>query len=145
MTRDEAAALATNIKQTWTGGIPTGAWEDELMRLDAGRAGTTFVQLRRELERSPSIAQFLARYGAMDTGGPNHADCPRCDNHGWLTVWADEVGGDTRGVTPCRCPWGQAVEQSHRNALERNAAELARLFPNRHQTPSRPPTREDAA
>lgn len=138
MTPDEATDLATRLSQTWRNGIPASEWEAELVDLDHGRAGTVFVRLRRETDTAPTIASFLAKYrslGPVPSNGERYANCAECGNHGWRTLWAtnDEGREYSPGVEPCACRWGQERRVAHQAAIDANAAELDRLFPQRHR------------
>jgi len=86
MTPTERAALVDKIAATWPGGPEPQVWADELALLDAGRAGATFVRLRRRLDRAPSIAAFLREYNGLDTAPPaSTVDvCGICDDTGWV-------------------------------------------------------------
>jgi hypothetical protein len=152
MTRDEATDLATRISQTWPRGVSAAVWEEELAELDAGRAGTTLVKLRRVAKHAPSIAEFWEMYQTVNTSDRSTRpdDCPLCDNQGTVasleprTVVVDgetvsfEAWGPCRA---CRCEWGRAKADALAKAAAGNARELDRLFPSRHQqTPERADT-----
>jgi hypothetical protein len=62
MNPDQAADLATRIVQTWPRAIAAHVWEEELLDLDQGRAGTALVKLRRSMKSAPSIAEYLDKY-----------------------------------------------------------------------------------
>lgn len=151
MTRDEATDLATRISQTWPRGVSAAVWEEELAELDAGRAGTTLVKLRRVAKHAPSIAEFWEMYQTVNTSdrSTRPADCTICDNQGTVatleqrtvTVDGDPVTFDAWGpCRPCRCEWGRAKADPLAKAAAANARELDRLFPTRHQQADRPTT-----
>jgi hypothetical protein len=116
MTHAEADALAKRIINCWRGGPPLTEWIDELERLDAGTAGTTYARLKRTSEHAPSIAKFYAEYNALDThdGGTRPADCRFCDGTGWLETRRHQAMGVAySGCEPCsRCSEGRAREVS---------------------------------
>lgn len=120
MTEPEAEDLAARIVRTWRGAPPADVWVEELVRLDAGAAGTAFARLRRESTRAPSIAEFLATYRTLRTqdGGTREVyDCSHCDGAGWVPT-ADLVlengGNELRysQVVPCTCRAGNAAAGS---------------------------------
>jgi len=149
----EATDLAVRIGQTWPrSGIAPQVWEEELVELDHGRAGTAFVRLRRELRSAPSIAEFLTEYRAVDIadGGtrPRFADCATCGNAGVVHVSPDAADGRMLldGVKPCRCPRGDERRAGIERIIARNAAELDRLLPGRRLVPApddQPPAAAD--
>jgi hypothetical protein len=156
MTRDEAADLATRISQTWPRGVSAAVWEDELIELDAGRAGTTLVKLRRVAKHAPSIAEFWEMYQSVNTSDRSTRpdDCRVCDNQGTVATLekrTTEVDGhpvefEAWGpCSPCRCEWGRAKADALAKAATANARELDRLFPTRHQQAATPPTSPPAA
>lgn len=116
MTPTEATALATRILRTFNG-PPLADWEEELGELDAGRAGTAYVRIRREhLTKWLSIAEFAAVYRSLhtDDASTRPPACGWCDNTGW-TQTPDHVqrAAVYSGVKPCtRCPEGRAREVS---------------------------------
>lgn len=133
VTQDEAAGLATQIAQTWRG-LPAAAWEDDIVDLDAGTAGTVFVRLRRTLVRAPTIAQFRAEVqAATPRRDDDRPHCERCGSTGWADVVDLRADGTEHhvGCAPCRCPRGRDREAVHRAIVDHNAAELGRLFPSR--------------
>lgn len=119
----EALDLTTRILEVFQG-PPGHVWEEELVELDAGRAGTAFVRLKREHEhRWLSIAQFMAAYKAIHVDRPTGA--PPCDQgedgcggSGWVTSSAFTHGtrmGEPVPYTamePCRCAEGRKRAQS---------------------------------
>lgn len=140
MTPIEATDLAVRLGQTWPrSGIAMPVWEEELVELDRGRATTAFVRLRRVLRTAPSIAEFLTEYRAVDItdGGTRrqHGDCAKCTNTGVIPVAPEHPDGieQTRGVRPCDCPFGDERRPSLERIIARNAAELDRVLPGRHQ------------
>jgi hypothetical protein len=123
MTRDDATALAVKIHQTWPRGLNAEIWEEELADYHTGPAGTAYVRLRRTSSRPPSIAEFHAEYCThLDhQPGPEHPDCPVCDNTGTkpVTDHRRHRTGCTstapvdhkddchcHAIEPCHCPWG---------------------------------------
>jgi hypothetical protein len=156
MTRDEATDLATRISQTWPRGVSAAVWEDELVELDAGRAGTTLVKLRRVAKHAPSIAEFWEMYQSVNTSdrSTRPPDCSSCDNQGTVasleprTVEVDGAPVEIEAwgpVRPCRCEWGQAKADGMAKAVAANGRELDRLFPARHQQPATPTASAPAA
>lgn len=129
MTHSEARDLAVRIRETWTGGGPSvDVWIEELEPLDAGTAGTTLVRLRREEERAPSIAKFLATYRALAT--PHNVDRPKCelcDCTGWVQT-DDLLHGDPDNggqvysqVVPClACEYGAQAKRVLPTILKTN-------------------------
>ena len=119
MTETEAIDLAARISQTWRSGPPASVWEEELVELDAGQAGTAFVRLRRTSTRAVSVAEFYDTYRAVkptDASTPR-VECPRCDTSGWLYVDPLIVKHGERDieysqVRPCGCTIGQQMAQS---------------------------------
>jgi len=122
MNTHEAEDLAVKIAQTWPKGIAAHIWEEELLPLDTGRAGTAFVKLRREAKYPPTIADFLERYNAIQTDPADRVECKYCDTSGWV----DKIGyhgpncgtrtghacNCRNGVEPCACPEGDRARQS---------------------------------
>lgn len=144
MTRDEATDLATRICQTWPRAIPAHVWEEELLELDAGRAGTALAKLRRTEKHAPSIAEFFDMYRSLNTDdrSTRPPDCSRCDNQGTVSTLADNGDGVLvwQPVTPCSCGWGAEKAKALASAAAANERELHRLFPSRDQIATRQPT-----
>lgn len=143
MNRTEASDLATRISQTWPRGIGANVWEDELVDLEVGRAGTAFVKLRRTARSAPSIAEFFEMYSSLHTEDRSTRpdDCPRCDNQGTVaTMIRTDSGAEVWGpVSACSCEWGRRKADALAKAAAWNVRELDRIFPARHDTPSAPP------
>jgi hypothetical protein len=139
MTRNEATDLAIRIAQSWQRGLATSIWEEELLELDHGRAGTTIARLRRSETHPPNIARFHDMYNTIDADNHHeqtHPNCATCDNTGWQPH-VEHIDNEeyTTGVTPCRCPWGTDRRQIHADIIRRNTNELTRLHPTRNTTP----------
>lgn len=120
MTHLEATDLTTRILECFNG-PPGHVWEEELERLDAGRAGTALMRARREHEnRWLSVKAFLDFYRSVQTtdGGTKKPDCPHCDGTGWIPGQpivvnagkANEYENST--CEPCACDEGRARAQS---------------------------------
>lgn len=143
MNRDEAADLATRICQTWPRAIPPHVWEEELLELDAGRAGTSLVKLRRQVKNAPTIAEFFDMYRSlhMDDRSTRPPDCARCDNQGTVSALARNEDGVElwQPVTACSCGWGAERAAALAKATAWNDRELHRLFPTRDQASAPPP------
>jgi hypothetical protein len=126
MTPQEARQLAVRIHETWTRGPSVDIWCEELERLDAGTAGTTYARLRREEEHAPSIAKFLAVYRGLHTASNDTEQpfCPMCDKTGWIES-AELMKGEITysQVIPCPagCEYGAQAKRIHHGILERNA------------------------
>ncbi len=116
MTHDEADAIAKRIINCWRGGPPLTEWIEELQRLDAGTAGTTYARLKRTSEHAPSIAKFIAEYNALDThdASTKAAKCGWCDDTGWTETRRHQARAQVyAGWEPCtRCSEGRAREVS---------------------------------
>lgn len=121
MNRQEATELATKFSQTWPRGPVTQVWEEELAECDAGRAGTAFAKMRRELEHAPSVAKFFSFYRALHVAGDEPA-CSQCGGagavppsdpivvHGRFCASHGGGGCDCTGVAAwCRCPEGRRL------------------------------------
>lgn len=65
MNTDQADSLAVLITKTWRNSPPPDIWAEELLPLGANRAEAAYRKLRREAERTPTIAWYLATYNAM--------------------------------------------------------------------------------
>lgn len=110
MNPHEATDLAVRILGCWKG--PNAReWEETLISIDAGRAGTAFARLRREHDKQwLSIAEFLQVANALRTDDPVKTDpCQWCDDTGW--VQADDIvkpGGTW--PEPCRACKGASNE-----------------------------------
>ena len=133
MTPAAAADLAVRFAQMWPRHIPAREWEEELVGLDDGAAGTTFARLKRDSERPPTIAQFYAVYRTLNTTDASTArrpDCGHCENHGWKP--ALDQAGHEHGVEPCHCQHGDDRRAVHQAVITHNHTELDRLFPGRH-------------
>ena len=114
MTPAEADELGKRIINNWRGGPPLAEWREELAELDAGKAGTAYVRLRRTLEHAPSIARFIAEYKSLDTDDASTKDkCGWCAN-GWTETQRHLAHGHPYyGWQPCnRCNEGRANETS---------------------------------
>ena len=117
MTPIDATNLAVRILKTFTGPAAED-WEEELLHLDAGRAGTAFARLRREHDHQRlSIAHFLSVYRSLNTedGSTKKPECGWCDGTGWTqTKQRHQLNGNVySGVEPCtRCDEGRAREVS---------------------------------
>lgn len=116
MTDDEARDLATRFIDTWPGGTKAYIWRETLEPLDAGRAGTAYVKLRREHEhgKAPNPGQFMVAYNALNvaTGPSKPNDCIRCDDgwvevHGLTHATGTEHERPVSGLKPCNCAAGQ--------------------------------------
>jgi hypothetical protein len=124
MTPREAEDLAVRILGCFNG--PNAhEWEQELLTLNAGTAGTAFARLRREhKQRWLSIADYHATYQALNTtDATNRRDpCPECGDSGWTTA-GQYIAHDQlyTGAEPCTCQAGQIARSSSlwRNAPER--------------------------
>lgn len=115
MTPTEATELGKRIINAWHGAAPLAQWIEELIELDAGRAGTAFVRCRRELEHAPSIARFMAEYKSLDTtDGSSRPECGWCWRTGWIEAGRYEYKGDVQtGVQPCpHCDTGRDMARS---------------------------------
>jgi hypothetical protein len=104
---EQARELAARIMATWSGG-PTGeVWIEELVLLEEGTAGTTFVRLRRELDRAPSIKRFLEMYRSLDTRPVVRVECSLCEGEGWRPDTGPGIHGPgcprRRGAQECHC------------------------------------------
>jgi hypothetical protein len=123
MTPTEAADLAVRIAQTFTG--PNArTWEEELLELDPGPAGTAFVRLRREHDGRLSIKQFHDTYRSLvSTDASNRPDpCPTCQDSGWCPGPRYAAFGQPyTSAQPCRCAAGRRAAESPtwRNAPDR--------------------------
>lgn len=145
MTPSQAADLATRISQTWPrGGVGPHVWEEDLLDLDPGRAGTTLVKLRRTMSQAPTIAAFREMYATVsitDGGTRTHDDCDQCGNTG--NVPRSPGAPDGRelrdGVVACSCRWGDDIRDPLRLIAVRNAKELDRIMPARHQVAAAAP------
>lgn len=136
MTPTEATDLALRIAQTWPRGIATQVWEEELVELDAGRAGTALAKLRRSEKNAPTIAVFFEVYQTISTTdrSTKPTDCDTCGNTGVTARLVMHEGVEIWGpVSPCRCPWGEAKAPALAKAVLENERELDRLLPSRHQ------------
>jgi len=119
MTEGEAIDLASRIANTWRSGPPASVWEEELIDLDAGQAGTAFVRLRRTSTRAVSVAEFYDTYRAVrptDASTPRD-ECAMCDTSGWIyttpyVVKRGERDIEYTQVRPCSCSTGQQMAQS---------------------------------
>lgn len=132
MKPDEARTLATRLCQGWPKGLSATAWEDAISDLDSGAAGTTFARLQATViePTGPTVATFLALYHTLDTRRPeHHPDCHTCNGHGWQYQTTTDPDGieHIHGVHPCHCPHGRQYDEPHRNAINHNNNELARL------------------
>lgn len=149
MTPQQAIDLATRISQTWPRGIGANVWEEELLALEEGRAGTAFVKLRRTTKSAPSIAEFFEVYLSLHTEDRSTRpdDCARCDNQGTVAALVrTDSGAEVWGpVVACSCEWGRLKADALAKAVSWNARELDRVFPARHQTPSAPAPAETPA
>ena len=98
----EATDLAVRILGCWKG--PNAReWEESLMPIDAGRAGTAFARLRREHDKQwLSIAEFLTVANALRTDDPSSRPdpCGKCDDTGWIAA-PDIVKDDGLHAEPC--------------------------------------------
>lgn len=139
MRRETAAELALLISQTWPrGGIATYIWEQTLVDLEDGRAGTAYARLKVSSERAPSIAAFVAVYESLATHETAlRVWCSACDGSGQVPEWGagrhgpacrpelrvsvDEHGNPSkpgerdcgcRAVKPCSCAAGVAFRQT---------------------------------
>jgi hypothetical protein len=128
VTPTEARQLAVKLKETWHGGPSVDVWVEELEPLHAGTAGTTLVRLRREEDRAPSIAKFLALYRSLHTQETEKPYCPVCDSTGWIEgpdlIKGDPDNGGARytQVIPCiACEYGAQARRIHPKILEHNA------------------------
>lgn len=66
MTPTEADQLALKITQSWPSTrIPATTWAEDIADLDAGYTGTAIVQLRRTLDRPPTIAELRSAVTRM--------------------------------------------------------------------------------
>ena len=99
MNLDEAKRLAIRIINSWQGGPTIDEWISELTDMDAGTAGTTFVRLRRDLERPPTIARFWHTYAELATSTNQALPCIDCEGTGWITGYTDQRG--YRYAKPC--------------------------------------------
>jgi hypothetical protein len=144
MTNTEARDLAVKLTASWPRdpGVDISTWIDEIRVLDPGTVGTTIVRLRRDLERPPTIARFLAVYRSLDTASAaaQHVDCPDCAGDGWVTA-QDRVHADgrhTSQVRPCpRCPAGREARDVHERMMRANGHRT------RPEEPSTPPPLTD--
>lgn len=132
--KDETAEkLALQIAQTWSKTAAPDIWAEELRPLNHAQAEEAYRRLRREVQHSPSIAEFMARYRSLTgTAGNDTPKCPACDDTGWITdTHHPHHGGHWEGredrrpsvasdgecqcniVTPCGCREGQRAKSSH--------------------------------
>lgn len=120
MTKNEACDIAGRIMEVFQG-PPMHVWEEVLMDLDPGVAGTAYKRLTREHQhRWLSIADFLTAYRSLDTRRPEPGPaCGDCDGTGWVQAGdhVENAGTDHERryttVRPCtRCPAGKQAERS---------------------------------
>lgn len=120
MTHMEACDLATRVLEVFSG-PPAHVWEEVLLDLDAGTAGTAIARLTRTHERRwLSPAEFLGAYRSLDTKDPGNRPkrCDSCDDSGWVEAEPFTRDADSehpRTYTawePCRCPEGRSRRAS---------------------------------
>lgn len=115
MTSLEASDLAARILGTFQG-PSIRDWEEELVHLNAGVAGTTYVRLRREHEqRWLSIAVFMQLYRSLNTvdAGNRPEPCEYCSDHGWVDAGTYEWREvPYSAAEPCVCKAGKAASMS---------------------------------
>lgn len=124
MTPTQRDAMAVKIAQTWPNGPSQAVWSDSLDELDYPQASKAYDKLRRDEERPPSVARFLAMYRTFDTpidwkqpydGPPISFDqyiqrlgakASEGDQHAaaMLDIWADN---EKRGLTITKLFGGQ--------------------------------------
>jgi hypothetical protein len=113
MNPEEAKRLAVRIANSWHGGPNIEAWTEELLDMDAGTAGTTFIRLRRDLDHAPSIANFWRTYRTLVTPANEALPCNNCDGTGWVSAppvvrVINDRPHEYRQATPCPyCAQGQ--------------------------------------
>jgi hypothetical protein len=116
----EHEALAVKIAQTWPRSAPVDVWAEDISDLHIGACNTAFVRQRRELTHAPTIADFRRAVMAltMTDAGTRPADCPKCDNTGWLQTddlilhpGTDHERRNTQ-TEPCNCTEGRRRSES---------------------------------
>lgn len=114
MNENQAAVLATKIRGTFDG-PPVTAWEEELIELDAGKAGTAFARLRREHDaRYLTIARFIDAYRSLAGDADDDEQCDDCDGGGWAPAPDLHLHGAIYSqVEPCHCRTGQRIRAAH--------------------------------
>jgi hypothetical protein len=122
----EAEELAKRISQTWRTGASKQIWEEALLDLDAGTAGTAYQRLRRESEHAPSIASFIAFSRSLHTESnetPVVPWCEQCDSTGWVALADLTVNEENYSqVAPCTyCGTGKQMVPVHRMIQATNA------------------------
>jgi hypothetical protein len=144
MTPDERDLLVRKLRAIWPDGGPSNMmWADVFDPLEAGQAGTALLRLRNELDKCPTIAQFMGKVREIRTRvqdpTPGDDECRRglCDGSGWLPatftrgrgIQADgeSVPLTYTGVHPCVCPAGQERMDVWRRAGGTYAGDEKRL------------------
>lgn len=84
MTHLEATDLAVRILRVFSG-PPADVWEEVLVDLHAGQAGTALARLTREHQnRWLSVAEFTAKYNSLSIAAPTPAPKPDHDGIGFV-------------------------------------------------------------
>lgn len=117
MTPEQRDRFALRMVQTWPKGPGQSIWAETVAELDYPACEQAYALLRREDERPPSCARFLAAYRTFDkptswarpvAGGPPlsfdeyidklhaKADAGDHDAEANLDIWADN---ESRGLT----------------------------------------------
>jgi hypothetical protein len=113
MTNLEGAHLAQAIANGWpTRGVPADTWAADIRDLDPGTVRDTLTVLRHELDRPPTVAQFIRRYREVraEAAEPevHEGTCTACDGCGSVRDDMDIVFGTPEEIAAGR---GRVVQQ----------------------------------